>query len=247
MRTFGISVAFVFAWTLVAVPRASASLITVGIGAFPMGSTLTTFDGLALGTEVNGLTVNAAIGPGGEILFQYSLGNGAVSIGVGPNTTNNINLPSIVSDPGENSGVLTMTLPSFVDTFGYGYALFPLGTVPIPNGTTLSLFNGATSVGSLSYTATPDPLFRGGFAGVQSTLPFNRVEVTFNTVSAQAFALDNIRRGPAVAAVPEPTTLVLLGTGVLSMMIRVRTRRKRDRPLFVSAPSSSSLRCLARV
>jgi hypothetical protein len=227
MRTSRISAAFVFVWTLVAVRSASASLITIGIGAFPMGSTLTTFTGLALGTEVNGLTADAAIGPGGGILFQYSLGNGAVSIGVGPNTTNNINLPSIVSDPGENSGVLTMTFSSLVDTFGYGYALFPLGTAPIPDGTTLSLFNGAASVGSLSYTATPDPLFRGGFAGVQSTLPFNRVEVTFNAVSATAFALDNIRRGPAVAVVPEPTTLVLLGTGVLSTMIRVHARRKR--------------------
>jgi PEP-CTERM motif len=220
MRTSWISAAFVFVWTLVAVPMASASVITVGIGAFEMGSTLTTFTGLAFGTEVNGLTIDG-------ILFQYSLGNGAVSIDVGPNTTNNINLPSMVSDPGGNAGVLTMTLPSLVDTFGYGYALFPLGTDPLLNGTIISLFTGATPVGSLSYTASPDPLFRGGFAGIQSTLAFNRVEATFNSVSATAFALDNIRRGPAVAAVPEPTTLVLLGTGVLSMMIRVRARRKR--------------------
>ena len=46
-----------------------------------MGSTLTTFTGLALGTEVNGLTVDAAVGPGGGILFQYSLGNGRVASG----------------------------------------------------------------------------------------------------------------------------------------------------------------------
>ena len=226
MTTSRISAAFVLVCTLVAVPTASASLITVGIGAFPMGSTLTTFDGLALGTDVNGLTVVAAVGPGGAILFQYSLGIGTVSIGVGPNTTNNINQPAIVSNPGaNNSGVLTMTFPSLVDTFGYGYALLGAGT--IPNGTTLSLFDGATSVGSLSFTATPDLVFPGGFAGIRSTLPFNRVEATFNSVSAASFALDNIRRGPAVAAVPEPTTLVLLGTGVLSMMIRERARRKR--------------------
>jgi hypothetical protein len=226
VRTTRISAAFVFVCTLVAVPRASASLITVGIGAFPMGSTLTTFTGLALGTEVNGLTVDAAVGPGGAILFQYSLGNGTVSIGVGPNTTNNINQPAIVSNPGaNNSGVLTMMFPSLVDTFGYGYAL--LGTGTIPNGTTLSLFDGATSVGSLSFTATPDLVVPGGFAGIRSTLPFNRVEATFNSVSAASFALDNIRRGPAIAAVPEPTTLVLLGTGMLSMMMRVRARRKR--------------------
>ena len=220
MRTsrFWFSAAFVSMWTLVAVPRASATTIPIGIGAFGPGSTLTTFTGLALGTEVNGRTVDG-------ILFQYSLGNGSVAIGIGPNTTNNINQPAIVSDFGENAGVLTMTLPSLVDTFGYGYALFPLGTGPLLNGTIISLFDGATPVGSRSYTTTPDPLFRGGFAGIQSTLAFNRVEVTFNNVSATAFALDNVRRGPAVP-VPEPASLFLLGTGMAGL---VATRR-RQRP-----------------
>jgi len=231
MRTsrFWFSAAFVSLSVVVGVSRASATTIPIGIGAFGPGSTLTTFTGLALGTEVNGLTVDAAVGPGGAILFQYSLGNGRVSIGVGPNTTSNINPPAIVSNPGaNNSGVLTMTFPSLVDTFGYGYAL--LGTGTIPNGTTLSLFDGATSVGSLSFTASPDPVFPGGFAGIQSTLAFNRVEVTFNSVSAPAFALDNVRRGPAVPAsvpVPEPASLVLLGSGLIGAGARRwRARRK---------------------
>jgi hypothetical protein len=231
MRTsrFWFSAAFVSLSMVVGIPRASATTIPIGIGAFPLGSTLTTFSGLAIGTEVNGLTVDATVGPGGPILFQYSLGNGRVAINIGPNTTNNINPPAIVSNPGaNNSGVLTLTFPSLVDTFGYGYAL--LGTGTIPNGTTLSLFDGATSVGSLSFTASPDLVVPGGFAGVRSTLAFNRVEVTFNSVSATAFALDNVRRGPAVPAsvpVPEPASLVLLGSGLIGAGARRwRARRK---------------------
>ena len=201
--------AFVLAWTLIAMPRASATVIPIGIGAFGPGSTLTTFTGLASGTEVNGLTVDG-------ILFQYSLGSSGVAIGVGPNTTNNINPPAVVSNPGsDSSGILTMILPASIDTFGYGYALFGTGT--ILNGATISLFHGTTPVGSLSYTATPDPTFPGGFAGIQSTLAFNRVEATFNSDLSVAFALDNVRRGPAVT-VPETTSLMLIGTGLLGMI-----------------------------
>ncbi len=140
--------------------------MSVGIGAFGPGSTLTTFTGLADGTEVNGLTVNG-------ILFNYSLGNGQVKIDVGPGTTNNIAPPNIVS-VGNNTGVLSMTLPSFVDTVGYGYAELTQGAVTA--ATTISLFSGATPVGALSYNGVPDPLFTGGFAGIESTIPFNSGE-----------------------------------------------------------------------
>lgn len=194
-----------------ATPAALASTISVGIGAFGPGSTLTTFTGIADGTEVNGLTA-------GGIQFSYSLGNSHLVINGGPGTTNNIAPPNIVS-VGNNSGTLTLVLPSFVDTFGYGYAV--LNFSPVTNATTISLFDGATAVGSLSYNSAPDPAFAGGFAGIQSTLPFNRVQLTFNSVAASSFALDNIR---TFSSVPEPSSVLLLATGLTSLLFCCRKR-----------------------
>ena len=125
---------------------------------------------------------------------------------------------------GSSKKDLLMLPDEVVDVFGYGYALQATGT--IGNGTTFSLFNGTTLVGSQSFSATPDLVVPGGFAGVRSTLPFNRVEATFNSAASLAFALDNIRRGPAVAAVPEPISAVLLGMGLLAIL-RARTRRRK--------------------
>src|SRR5262249_13831411 len=150
--------------TVLAVAPLHATTTPVGIAAFGVGSTLTTFTGIPNGTEVNGLTVDG-------IQFTYSLGNGQAIIDGGPGVTNNINPPNVVSIGSNPTGILRLTLPSFVDTFGYGYAILNVGAVA--NATTINLFNGATNVGSLSYNGVPDPTFTGGFAGIHSTIPFN--------------------------------------------------------------------------
>ena len=154
---------------------AMASVISVGPGAFS-GASVLNFTGLADNTEVNGLTVNG-------VLSTYSLRSGAVTIDGGPGLTNNITLPNILSI-GNDAGILTVTLPSLVNLFGYGYAV--LTTVAVANATTITLFNGATPVGSLSFYGALDPSFAGGFAGILSTLPFNKAELTFNSAAAPA-------------------------------------------------------------
>jgi hypothetical protein len=203
---------FVFLVSATSVAR--ADVISIGPGAFPPGTVPITFNGLADGTEVNGLSF-------GGILFTYSLGNGHLVIDGGPGITNNVNPPNIVSI-GNPTGILTLTLSGLSTQLGYGYAI--LNTIPVANATTMTLFSGITNVGSLAYNGVPDPLFTGGFAGIQSTIPFDRVQITFSA-AAPAFALDNILVASS-APVPEPTTMLLLGAGLAGLAAKVRKRRK---------------------
>lgn len=195
---------------------ATASVVPIGPGAFPAGSTLISFDGLLDGTEVNGLSTDG-------VVFTYSLGDGQVIIDGGPGTTNNVAPPNVVS-LGDPSGVLTLILPKFVDSFGFGYAM--LNVVPILNATTITVFDGATNLGSISYDGFPDPAFTGGFAGILSTTPFNRVELTFNSAEASAFAIDNVR---FAATIPEPSTVLLVLGGGLGLLWRTRRRSVSQR------------------
>jgi len=148
-----ISILEVVFWAIL-LQGASAFGSVMPIGAFPP-STLITFTGLANGTEVNGLMVSG-------VSFAYTVGgsplNGAVQIDNGPGITNNITPPNIVS-VGNDTGTLTMLLPSPATLFGYGYAIN--AGVTVANATTISVFSGATLLGSLSYNGVPDRRFCG--------------------------------------------------------------------------------------
>lgn len=193
--------------------EARASVIAIGAAGFPAASQLIQLTGLATGTEVNGLTVEG-------VQFSYSLGNGSVVIGGGPGMTNDVNPPDIVS-VGASTGTLTVRLPTLAERFGFGYAI--LTGLQTPGAATIAVFSGATALGSLSYLGIPDPLFAGGFAGLISSLPFDRVEITFSS-GASAFALDNIRVASA-QAVPEPSTWLLLACAVGAVALARRPDR----------------------
>jgi len=194
-------------------PAARADVIAIGPGAFPVSAPLLTFAGLPDGLEVNGLFF-------GGVQFSYSLGSGQVIIDDGPGVTNNVQPQNIVSS-GSPAGILTLVLPSLQNIFGFGFAILSFG--PVTNATTITLFSGPTNIGSLSYNGVADPTFTGGFAGIQSTVRFDRVQLSFNSAAAPAFAADNIRFADTTA-VPEPTSLVLMFTGLVGMGL-VRRRR----------------------
>src|SRR5262245_50652504 len=202
---------------------ASAAVVAVGPSAFPTGATVIDLQTVPLGTEVNGLVVDG-------VTFSYTVGgmplNGAVQIGSSP-TTNNLMPPNIVSI-GNATGILGMRLPTPAFLFGYGYAIQTIGT--LPGATTISLFNGATPVGSLQYTGMSDPVLTGGFAGIQSTIAFDRVQVVFLAGETAGFAMGNMQYVETVSTVPEPSSawLVIMGPG-LPGISRITSRYLRRR------------------
>jgi hypothetical protein len=121
-----------------------------------------------------------------------------------------------------------MALPSAANMFGYGFAILSLADVAA--ATTMSVFDGPTLLGSLSFAGAPDPIFTGGFAGLASTIAFDHVVVTFNSVAVPAFAMDNILVASAVVPppLPEPPTVFLIFAGLLVALL-ARTPRARAR------------------
>ncbi len=195
--------------------NAMADVVAVGPGDFPPGTITITFEGIPDGTEVGGLIVNG-------VLFEYTLpvGLGGVMIDGGPGVTNHITPPNAVTY-GDNVGVaMSLFLPAPATMFGYGFALDTFG--PVTNATAIILYDGFNILGSLSFDGNSDPNFTGGFAGIQSTIPFNRADMWFNYDAAPAWAFDNIM----IYATPEPGTLVLLGGGLPGMVRVLRHKVK---------------------
>ena len=198
---------------LIAPIRTDAALVPLLPNDFALGAITLNFSGIAFNTEVNGLTVN-------NVLFEVTESglpmNGIVLVDSGPGVTNNITPPNIVSLSNLNGLALEVSLPGPMTQFGYGYGI--LAADSISAATTIRLFSGITPVGSIDFAGAPDPIFTGGFAGVGSTVPFDRAVLTFSTLGS-AFAVDNVTfANTAANVVPEQGwTLILFATGVISL------------------------------
>lgn len=175
-----------------------------------------TFETLASGTPFSGLVTNG---------FTFTESNPGtapdittiISATSGPGDSNNVSGLVALSQGNPAGRLVNVTLPGLSLAFGFGYAALDN---PLPNATTVTLFNGAVAVGSLSFASDLDPQFPGGFAGIGSNLPFNRATLSFPQSTA-AYALDNFR----VTAVPEPSAMLLLAAGIAGLLL-LRARQQ---------------------
>jgi hypothetical protein len=113
---------------------------------------------------------------------------------------------------------LTLTLSMGTNTFGFELE---------PNATGLhafsvAFFEGAALVGTIDQNVSGDSGARL-FAVMTSTNLFDRV-----VIIGDDFAIAQVRYGTSGPEVPEPTTMLLLGTGLVGVATKLRKRRIRD-------------------
>ena len=233
MTSFRSALATTAIATLAMTGMAHAALVPSGsVGGAPTGVILDNLDWLTPGSSAGGTSLSSGITvnfTGGAKAVQGSASDlyaapwvsGLNGVGFG-NVANAADTTPYATTASTGSAV-EILLPN---NGGLGYDYFGLLWGSVDSYNTLSFYNGANLVGSLTgsnVTASPN-----GNQGVNGTLYVNiSSDLAFNRIvarsSSYAFEFDNIAFNRT--SVPEPGSLALLGLGLAGLGF-ARPRRK---------------------
>jgi hypothetical protein len=204
----------VFLLVVVGAASAQAAIITnfanraAYDAAFP-GSVVENWDGVANGTQIpNGGTLNG-------ITYNSSAGVANVTNSFF-NTTDPNSLGRTPQSFFDATDSIVFTFANPISSFGIDINTF---------ATSAGAFTAMTNLGDvIGSVFDPFPgLTTGQFIGFASNLPFNSVTITGQGVAT--YTLDTMR----ATAAPEPSTLGLIGLGLLGLSAMRRRRRKLGR------------------
>lgn len=190
----------------------AGSIVAHGSRASATSIALYTFESLSSGlvTPLTNVAPDAG-SPGFLASFASSPTVGAFEVGgFQPNQLFSGN--SLVEPGGLGGNTLTITLNQAITAVSVDFATDGAGAVTF-----------ASSAGGVIVTSTPQTGFPGGLLTFSSSTPFT--SFTLSAGAGPEFAIDNLS---LTTAVPEPASMLLLGTGLVGMGAR-RWRNRRLR------------------
>ena len=159
------------------------------------------------------------------VTFGFSI-NGAASADATYNNTDAGNTQYIRGSAleGNASGALTLNFTQATSLLSFGVALSSFNT--LSPGFTVRLFDASlNAIGTFNVTTISTLSFTEGFFQYAGA-PVARAVITFNPALAGGrFALDNL----TVNAIPEPATLLLLGSGLAAIASLARRRKQTNK------------------